>query len=53
MFPVFLQDSDLTFDKEDVIKVTDQQDMKYFGELNGKVRVIRVIRVTAPQGLIV
>ena len=32
------QESDLTFDKDDVILVKEQQDMKWFGELNGKVR---------------
>ncbi len=31
------QETDLTFDKDDVITVTQQQDMKWFGQLNGKV----------------
>ncbi|XP_059155378.1 intersectin-1-like isoform X2 [Physella acuta] len=30
------QETDLTFDKDDVILVKEQQEMKWFGELNGK-----------------
>ncbi|CAG5135474.1 unnamed protein product, partial [Candidula unifasciata] len=30
------QETDLTFDKDDIILVKEQDDMKWFGELNGK-----------------
>ncbi|CAG5123527.1 unnamed protein product, partial [Candidula unifasciata] len=32
------QETDLTFDKDDTILVREQQDLKWFGELNGRVK---------------
>ena len=34
------QETDLTFDKDETILVKEQQDMKWFGEANGKVTLI-------------
>lgn len=37
------QETDLTFDKDDIILVKEQDDMKWFGELNGKVCIQHVV----------
>lgn len=39
------QETDLTFDKDDVILVKEQQEMKWFGELNGKVLFILLLNL--------